>query len=142
MPETFYPDLYEALVNKAKQQGFKVVVVGRRVLHDYAAMNPEAAKLIGKPQPKNEIEIEAGVPFKTKYEDLNHEMIERALMAKGWKYWPAHLYALKHQSDITPETFHAAFASREEPPPNDYTVRRSTSRTPHKRTTARAMRVH
>lgn len=101
MHELDYAELYLLLKKEAESQGLHIKLVGNSVLHDYAGMNPEAAKAMGKSQPANEIEIEAGVSYIKKYSELNHELIERNLMTKGWHYWPAHVYALEHERDIS-----------------------------------------
>ena len=95
-----YKILFPILVKQAEKQGLHVKFVGNKVLHDYEAMNPEAAKAMGKPMPSNEIEIERGLPEEKKYRDLHHELIERGRMANGEKYWEAHVYSLEHEADL------------------------------------------
>lgn len=91
---------FEILKKRAEAQGFKIKLVSSKTLGDYEAMNPEAAKVFGRKQPGNMIEIEQGLPPEKKYRDLNHELIERRLMAGGMKYWPAHRVASRREGSL------------------------------------------
>jgi hypothetical protein len=85
------------LVQFAVSLGFKVHFVKEK-LHDYAAMNDEAAKAISYPTKKDVYEIDANLSAESQFKDLKHEMVEDGLMHAGMKYWPAHLKALKAES--------------------------------------------
>jgi hypothetical protein len=91
---------YNILAKIAKAQGYDIKFVPDKKVHDFEAMNPASAKVIGYPiASQHTIEIQEGLPIEKQYQDLNHEMIERKRVATGEKYWPAHLYALKHEGD-------------------------------------------
>lgn len=78
-----------------RQQGIQVQQVGSRRLKDYAGMNDEAAKAMGFPLAPRTVLVNKSMSAKDKAETLKHERVERGLMGKGMKYWPAHKRALK-----------------------------------------------
>ena len=96
---TNYRERFERLAEQARQMGYRVVFVKPRVLHDYAGMNPEAARVMGYPMPANEIRIEEGMGWKDSYETLRHELREMGLMRGGMKYYPAHVIALRYENE-------------------------------------------
>jgi hypothetical protein len=95
----------KSLISYAHRKGFAVSFVGSKVLHDYAGMNPEAAKVMGYVDIQGkEIQIDKHQPLETQKRNLRHELVERGLMKAGEKYYPAHLTALKiEKSPITPK---------------------------------------
>ena len=96
---TNYRERFERLAEQARQMGYRVVFVKPRVLHDYAGMNPEAARVMGYPMPANEIRIEEGMGWRGSYETLRHELREMGLMKGGMKYYPAHVMALRYEHE-------------------------------------------
>ncbi len=98
--ETQYGKLYEDIVARAKEMGFKVIDVPYEQLHDYAAMHPIMAKKIGYDMPDNEIHMNArwnnNIEERTK--NLRHELDEYSDMEKGDEYWAAHVEATKRES--------------------------------------------
>lgn len=94
-----------ALVQYANSRGFNVSFVGKKVLHDYWGMNPEAAgKFDFRNIKSKEIQVEKGLSLSNQKDTLRHEIIERNLILAGMEYWPAHLTALKlEKAKITPE---------------------------------------
>jgi hypothetical protein len=84
------------LIKYAYAKGFKVSFVGKKVLHDYWGMNPEAANIMDFRNIKDkEIEVEKNLSLLNQKETLQHEIIERNLIFAGMAYFPAHLIALK-----------------------------------------------
>ena len=89
---------WERLVEVAKKEGFKLNFKGEELLHDFAGMNPEAARAMGYSCESDEIIIDRSLPLKTQCKNLRHELWEAAKMKYGhWKYWPAHLSALRSE---------------------------------------------
>lgn len=86
-----------ALCEKAHAQGLKIRMVPQKRLHDYIGMNDLAAKAIGFPSPKKTIMLRKTSTLSVKADTLKHELDERGKMAKGQKYWPSHVYALRHE---------------------------------------------
>lgn len=97
------------VVDFANSRGLKVRFVGKK-LGEYAAMNSEAACLVGyKGCPKDTLLVDKRRPLFKQERDLKHEIIERhklinqdkryKKMSKHTQYLKAHLYAQKHQSD-------------------------------------------
>ncbi len=78
---------------------YKVTYVPQKILHDYSGMNYHAAKAMGfRPCPKrNEIFVSKSLTGGSREEVTKHEMVEDTLMGRGYKYFPAHLRALKEQ---------------------------------------------
>lgn len=139
MAEIMYPELYDALVKEAESQGFHVKEVSEKKLRDYEAMNPEAAKALGYKMPAHEIEIQRDLTFQKKYRDLNHELLERTLMAKGWTYWEAHIYALDHERDISSHLFRMTFGTERD---TEHIAKSPVSiRRPRKETARKAVSV-
>lgn len=95
---------YNALISEANKEGLTVAEVPGKVLGDYAAMNPEAAHIMGDTQlPSKTIEIDKTLSQSKKISSLKHELIERNLMLGGSNYWPAHQIALQlENTPITP----------------------------------------
>ena len=95
------------LTAEAKSRGYKVENKGKDVLHDYAGMNPLAAKAMGftlpdgKPMPDDVIYLDSGADKSTNVKTLRHELHEMALMAKGQPYFQAHTESLKHETADT-----------------------------------------
>ena len=89
---------WQALLTYCKNHGLTVDLVTNKTLHDYAAMNEEAAKRIGYPIQKNHIQIYKEYSLARKIRDLKHELVERNLMREGDSYWHAHCIALKRES--------------------------------------------
>jgi hypothetical protein len=87
------------LIRYATSKGYKVSFVGKKVLHDYAGMNPEAAKIMHFHNiHPYELEILNTLPLGDQKNNLRHEIVERNLMHAGMAYFPAHLIALKLES--------------------------------------------
>ncbi|MCJ7805213.1 hypothetical protein MUP46_01035 [Patescibacteria group bacterium] len=91
---------FKELLGYCKDNGIKVVFTDSKILHDYSAMNPEAARAMGFPDIDNnkktkEILIDKTLSEETQVQNLKHELIEMRLMENGVEYWPAHLVALK-----------------------------------------------
>jgi hypothetical protein len=91
------------LLKYCEDNNIKVVFTDSKVLADYGAMNPEAAKAMGFPDIDNdtktkEIEIDKTLPEETQTQNLKHELIEMALMQGGMEYWQAHTIALKGEA--------------------------------------------
>ena len=92
------------LLKYCEDNNIKVVFTDSKVLADYGAMNPEAAKAMGFPDIDNntktkEIEIDKTLPEETQTQNLKHELIEMALMQGGMEYWPSHVIALKCEKE-------------------------------------------
>jgi hypothetical protein len=92
------------LIRYCEDNGIKVVFTDSTILHDYAAQNPEAARVMGFPDIDNnpetkEILIDKTQPKETQIANLKHELIEMMLMRNGMAYWSAHLIALKMEKE-------------------------------------------
>lgn len=86
----------EELIKYAESKNYKVEFVGKEELHDYAGMNPEAAKAMGYEDIEhNELQLDKYQDEETQAVNLRHEIIEKNLMKAGLKYFPAHVTALK-----------------------------------------------
>lgn len=101
------------LVALADEHGLKVKLLRtseeRTRLHDYAGMNPAAAKAMGYEMESNEIYIDATLPMKTQAKNLFHELNEYGLMTvKNRKYWSAHVEALKEEKECDIKEIHWA----------------------------------
>ena len=93
---------FTKLLKYCENNGLKIVFTDSRVLKDYSAMNPEAAKVMGFPDIDNnpktkEILIDKTLPEETQINNLKHELIEMRLMNNGMEYWPAHEIALSEE---------------------------------------------
>ena len=89
---------YAELLAQAREEGFRVVIVPKSVLIDYAGSNPQFAKAVGLREPKHEIWIVRGMSLKDKVETLRHELYEEQYMRKRHsKYWPAHKAATRKE---------------------------------------------
>ena len=87
-----------------KLEGAPVEMKGNKELHDYAGMNPEAAKVMGWPDKDKAILVDEHQPQKTEVKDVVHEVVEVEEMKQGESYHDAHLDALKAETTIkTPE---------------------------------------
>lgn len=92
------------LIKYCENNDIKVVFTDSSVLHDYAAQNPEAAKVMGFPDIDNntetkEILIDKTLPKETQITNLRHELIEMRLMRGGVQYWAAHEVALAKEKE-------------------------------------------
>ncbi len=86
---------YTELKGKCEEEGITVKEVPKERLKDFAAIHDKVAPVFGYPKlPIKTILIDKTLPSKTKLHTLRHEMIERKLMVKGKKYWPAHCISL------------------------------------------------
>lgn len=86
----------EKLVEYANSKGFQVNFVTDGELNDYAGMNPQAADVMGYEDIEHdELKIDGNLDLDTQVNNLRHEIIEKDLMKKGMKYYPAHVIALK-----------------------------------------------
>jgi hypothetical protein len=90
------------LLKYCKDNDIKVVFTDSTILKDYAAQNPEAAKVMGFPDIDNnpktkEILIDKTQPKETQIANLKHELIEMRLMRGGMAYWDAHTIALTRE---------------------------------------------
>ena len=83
------------LVTYLEKSGMQVEFVGNKTLHDYAGMNPEAAKTMGWQNRGNEIQIDKNLPIKRQLDNLRHEIVEMDLMKSGDSYADAHIVALQ-----------------------------------------------
>ena len=86
----------------ATDNGIKVVYTDSKILKDYAAMNPEAARAMGFPDIDNKLEtkeilIDKNVSEAEQVKNLKHELIEMRLMREGMEYWDAHTIALRDE---------------------------------------------
>ena len=87
---------FEKLLKYCEENSIVVTFVDSRRLHDYAAMNPDAAKAMEFHHIKpNEIEIDRTMPEETQCRNLKHELIELRLMNEGKGYWESHREALR-----------------------------------------------
>ena len=92
------------LLKYCENNNIKVIFTDSGILHDYGAMNPEAAKTMGFPDVDNnlgtkEILIDKTQPKETQIANLKHELIEMRLMRGGVQYWPAHEVALVKEKE-------------------------------------------
>ena len=90
------------LLKYCKDNDIKVVFTDSTILTDYAALNPEAAKVMGFPDIDNnprtkEILIDETLPEEAQTQNLKHELIEMRLMQNGMEYWDAHTIALARE---------------------------------------------
>jgi len=90
------------LLKYCKDNNIKVVFTDSKILKDYAAMNPEAARAMGFPdydgdEETKEILIDREMPEETQVANLKHELIEFRLMRNGMPYWDAHLISLRKE---------------------------------------------
>lgn len=92
-----FKELLEALIEEARASGITVELKPKSVLKDYAAMNSEAAKVMGFPMPENTIYIGQDDSPADKYHELRHEYDEMGRMRAGQTYWQAHTAALKSE---------------------------------------------
>jgi hypothetical protein len=79
---------------------YDVVEVAPGVLKDYAGMNWHAAKAMGFdgfPIKRNQVLVDKRLCPMHRKRVIKHEEYEDKHMAKGMKYWDAHLGALKHE---------------------------------------------
>ena len=84
--------------------GHPVVFAGNDVLHDYAGMNPEAAKIMGWPDKTDAIIIDKNQTVEEQIHDVIHETVEESEIRQGLSYHDAHVIALKAEETIkTPE---------------------------------------
>lgn len=95
-------DELNKLVRYSQDNDIKVVFTDSKVLKDYAAMNPEAARAMGFPDIDNKLEtkeilIDKELPVGTQVKNLKHELIEMRLMREGMQYWNAHSIALRDE---------------------------------------------
>ena len=80
------------------KQPMKIRLVNKRVLKDYAGMNPMAARALGyKNIRKNEILVASDTTESQRHTIINHEVDEMQHMEKGDDYWTAHKKALKSE---------------------------------------------
>lgn len=92
------------LLKYCKDNNIKVVFTDSEILKDYAALNPEAAKVMGFPDIDNnlktkEILLDKTLPKETQIANLKHELIEMRLMRGGVQYWQAHEVALVKEKE-------------------------------------------
>ncbi len=81
-----------------------VVFAGNETLHDYASMNPEAAKIMGWPDKTDAIIIDKNQTVEEQIHDVIHETVEESEIRQGLSYHDAHVIALKAEETIkTPE---------------------------------------
>ena len=84
--------------------GHPVVFAGNETLHDYASMNPEAAKIMGWPDKTDAIIIDKNQTVEEQIHDVIHETVEESEIRQGLSYHDAHVIALKAEETIkTPE---------------------------------------
>lgn len=83
------------LVAYAKANGDHVDFVGNKILHDYAATNPEFDKLTGWPAKPGTYQVNKNQDVPLQVQDLRHELIEDPLMKSGVPYGIAHPIALR-----------------------------------------------
>lgn len=80
---------------------WKVKTVSSKVLDDYAAMNPMAAKAFGFHHiHAGEILVWSGLKGKARRKTIVHEEVEAKLMKRGLPYWKAHEAALKAEKKV------------------------------------------
>lgn len=95
---------FKKLLKYCEDNDIKVVFTDSEILKDYAAQNPEAARVMGFPDIDNnpttqEIEIDKTQPEAIQFQNLKHELIEMRLMRSGMQYWPSHEIALKKEHE-------------------------------------------
>ena len=85
------------IIRNCKTAGIRISLVNTSRLHDYAAMNPAAAKPMGfKKIGHNEILIDKNMNERKKLTSARHELIEFHLMRDlGLNYMQAHRIALQ-----------------------------------------------
>ena len=84
--------------------GHPVVFAGDETLHDYAGMNPEAAKVLDWPDKTDAIIIDKNQTVEEQIHDVIHETVEESEIRQGLSYHDAHVIALKAEETIkTPE---------------------------------------
>ncbi len=98
--EQLYRNKFMNLKIKLGQHGYTVKLVGNRVLKDYQGMNPEVIKEWGYPESGKTFDVSSKTNWEDRYKTLVHEVNEYVKMKHGSKYWPAHLYALKHEQEV------------------------------------------
>lgn len=78
---------------------YKIRFKSSKVMKDFEAINPEAAKVFKfKPAPKSdEIFVLKGTKGKELKRTIKHEVVEAGLMKKGSPYWKAHSIALQKE---------------------------------------------
>jgi hypothetical protein len=82
----------------------RVELNGNKELHDYAGMNPEAAKVMGWPDEHHAIQLDKNQSENTQVKNLVHETIEQEEMKQGESYHDAHVEALRAETTVeTPE---------------------------------------
>ena len=91
---------WELVKDWCERNGMEIKQVGHDVLHDYAAMNPEAAKGIGfKACKDGELLHDSEPGFERRVKNMGHEIHEyRQMKGNGHVYWPAHLAALDFEN--------------------------------------------
>jgi len=77
-----------------------VELKGNRELHDYAGMNPEAARVMGWPDKDKAIELDKNQDEGVQVKNLVHETVEQEHMKKGMSYHDAHVQALKAETAV------------------------------------------
>ena len=96
-----YKSKFRKLVKRANNIGLCVKLVPDKETYDYVGMNPEAAKMLDFPCPRNTIMIDNNMTWRDKCYTLNHEIIEYELMSnKNCTYGDAHRAALKLERKI------------------------------------------
>lgn len=111
------------LVKYAEDNGLSVVFTDSKILKDYAAMNPEAAKAMGFPDIDSKLEtqeilVDKTVPEKEQIKNLKHELIELRLMREGSEYWSAHEISLRDEDK--PFDYSKLIPAKIEPEPLSY----------------------
>ena len=86
---------YNRLVKEAKSIGLKVKLVPNKYTLDFIGNNPEAAKVLDMPCPKNTIVVDEFLNWKDRAETLKHEIVEyQEMKHEGMTYGEAHSIAL------------------------------------------------
>ena len=112
----------QKLIKYSNDNGIEVIFTDEKTLHDYAALNPEAARIFGFPDIDNKLEtkeilIDKNVSEAEQVKNLKHELIEMRLMREGMEYWDAHTIALR--DEVKPFDYSESMPSTEftEPEP-------------------------
>lgn len=102
MDADIYKEKFKQLLLYCHHKGYKIRLVSKDILHDYAGMNWWAARSMGFPfKNKDVIYIAKDMSWKDRYEILRYEIDEIIMMKKGMKYCPAHKKALQDERRLS-----------------------------------------
>jgi len=93
MNYTYWKSKYLELKERAKQEGYKVLLVYKQLANDYKGMNWLVDQSLHFGLAENEIWIDKSMNWKDIAITLNHELIEIPLLLQGIQYPEAHRIA-------------------------------------------------